>query len=292
MSPLQRKNWISIDSRIILGCVFAFGIFIIGCKSSDKNSTLGNKGEHYSLLQGYWLSKDYIKLIKKNKSPLYAYDGFFKNLPSIVELDIDTSNTHSDTLLAGANINNHEGGQFAILLPEDKEEGFIIDKNLNDTGDVLKEGRILIKAEKNEPTLYICDVDSNGRITNKWGYTRINKPLDAKDDFSALNYFVRKELFDGKYRLNNQIITFYADGRLDFPQIHQKYYEVLTDMCCPTISADVLMFENAPGKISKNCLGFKLKQDSLLIYDLIEDTTISTYTGYGHLKYSLVKVKN
>ena len=201
-------------------------------------------------------------------------------------------NSHSDTLLAGANINNHEDGQFAIMLPEDKDGGFIIDKNLNDTGDVLREGRILIKAEKGEPTLYICNVDSNGRIIKKWGYTRINKPLDAKDDFSALNYFVRRVLFDGKYRLNNQIITFYADGRLDFSQIHHKYYEVLTDMCCPTISADVLMFEDEPGKSSDNCLGFKLKKDSLLIYNLIEDTTVPTYSGYGALKYSLVKVKN
>ena len=290
MSQLQGKNWISIDSPIIIGCVFAFGIFIVGCKSPIKNSTLGNNGKHYSLLQGYWLSEDYIKLIKESKSPLYAYDGFFKNLPSIVELDIDTLNAHSDTLLAGANINNHEGGQVAIMLPEDKEEGFIIDKNLNDTGEVSREGRILIRTKKGEPTLYICNVDSNGRITKKWEYIRINKPLGAKDDFNALQYFVRRELFDGKYRLNNQIITFYPDGRLDFPQIHHKYYEVLTDMCCPTISADVLMFDNEPGKSSD--LGFKLKKDSLLIYNLIEDTTVSTYTGYGDLKYSLVKVKN
>jgi len=269
--------------------------FLCSCHSVNKakEDKLSDKvsvhGKDFFLLDGSWLSMDYMNHIRDTKSPLLAYD---MPKPVMVELFINTSALLSDTLDCGADYDLHEGGNFQIYFPENADGTFTIAHNGNSD---LNDGKLKITIKKGDTILHLYNTNQEGKITKHYAYKRIFNPDTSDKQFSPLNYFVKGNLIAGSYKYNNEIVAFYANGKVDFPAIHHHYYDVLTDMCCPRVGADIIMFGDKPligtnFNYSQN-LGYKVTKDSLLIYTLAQDTTVPTYTGLDSLKYKLVKNK-
>lgn len=272
--------------------IFSF-VILTACntnKSSDSNSnTLDNPTEiktneiepnYKSILNGDWVETTYIADLTKTKSPYKSQDA----LKSIVELNIDTSQTKGDSLEIGSP-SIHEGMSFIVYFkPGIAANSFPTSLIDYDNESNFYELGYLITSK--DTTVLIYHYNRNEKLIGQTEFRRVPKNSEG-----ALQYTVNKTLVAGKYQTidttgKSITVQLTNDGKVIGLSEFTKYY-VLTDFVAgPLNNLDEICFDIQTK--NQKCYAYEFKGDTINLYETIENEDHVTLT-LGQLKYELVK---
>jgi hypothetical protein len=272
------------------------GIFTIYFFSSLTFQNINDKKKplqiNYSLihtsspiLNGVWVSSDYVKAIQVNKSPLKSRDS----LREIVSMVIDCT-SKEDSLNILADWNNHEEINFTIFNKVGhKENSFKTGiEDYNDKTNYYELGYVI---DGNDTILFIYHLNKENILLDKKPFIKIsNQPVRDKD--WGIRYIVNKTIMTGKYTMtdshnNKTEITLNNDGSI-IGYCKFKTYEVSTDFCgwAPWEYSDRICFNVLTDSVE--CYNFKIIKNSLKLYELTYDED-NMKVHIGSLKYELFK---
>lgn len=260
-------------------------ISLAACTNKDriKKEAAANKGVERvqrakSILHGYWYQESYIKSLAKTKSPFRSQNA----LGRMVELDIDTTKVDGDSLEIGAP-SIHEGNSFVLYfrpgtlqhrfptnLMEDEEE-----KHFFEIGYSL-----LLK----DTSLNLYTYNDRKKVIRETRYLRA-----PQNPAGPLQYMINQTLFTGTYRGEDSsgktcTLVFTSDGGVTGIPGFQKYFVMADFNAGPSFGVDEVCLDiQTP---NQRCFGFSLMEDTLKLYDYIEDRDTSRF---GNLKYRLTR---
>jgi hypothetical protein len=150
----------------------------LSCKSktgdNDQDTTAAGKPldqtqallqQFKPLINGVWVKKDYIKKVKKSKSPLEAVDKG----KGITIMYIDTAQLKGDSIMVPIILNNHEGSTVALRFQSGK----------NTTTIELGDDELSYKVKNDDTTLIIYNYNSQTKETITTQYIRALQPKPA-----------------------------------------------------------------------------------------------------------------
>lgn len=237
-------------------------------------------------LDGVWVMNDYLKEIESNHSPRASWD----TLNGPVALIINKYSMRNDSLVAGVNLNNHEGSAFTIFFKYgDKKTQLRTDigkvtgaRNRVDIGYQLTEsGKVFV-------CLYEYN-DKNELVKQKFFKKVMDKQMDS--DLSAgIDHAVNLQLFKGKFAYTNEAgkpdtAEFREDGKTK-GFLENKYYHIRTDFNDAYSNVDVVSFfvdEN-----TEKGYGFQLVSGNIDLYQL-DSVHEKGELKYGKKLYTLIR---
>ena len=255
--------------RII--CPLLILSIFLSCKSktgdSDQDTTGTGKPLDQSqallhqfkpLINGVWVKKDYIKKVKKSKSPLEAVD----NGTGVTIMYIDTTQLKGDSITVPVVINNHEGTKVSLNFQPGK----------NTTTIEFGTDELSYKLKK-DTTLIIYHYNSDTKETSTAQYIKAMDKLPAGGLQAGMSIAINQAILSGKYEGTdaagkNIRALFTDDGKVSGLPGLTTYY-VQNDMIAdPNHSHDEIIF-NLNGKGQK-AYSFIINKKTLSLYDNAE----------------------
>ena len=220
----------------------------------------------FSNLEGIWVRKDYVDLLKINKSP----SASFKTLNNISSILIDVNKAINNKLEIGLSLNNHEGST-ATLVKKGKN------LYINLYGE---SGNSLIKILLNNS---ILTFNFEGK---KYEFIKVIKDYSegSVDAGYGIQFITNQILFENKkYNIENfnKNVIFREDGEVQ-NFIDYTSYEVATDFETDPDPMDWIILNSSS---SKDFFHFKFTDNDLLLYEY--DKELEDYK----IKYTLSKVR-
>lgn len=178
-------------------------------------------------LEGVWVLADYITSIEKTKSTVKSASKL-KGIVAIYVCGIPKA----DTLVVGANLDNHEGYSFRILL----EKGTLANSFKTDCMDFnCDSNRYEIGIEKinNIEHLFMYLFNKSNKLIKKTKYTKIMQHCSENELATGLEIVVNKNLIVGTYQLIDSTnksthISFKKNGTILGNSKFKNYY-IFTD---------------------------------------------------------------
>lgn len=208
------------------------------------------------LINGVWVKKDYIKKVKKSKSPLAAVERGM----GITVLQIDTAKMQGDTIPVPVVLNNHEGTQLTLKFQPGR----------NTTTIVLGTDELSYKLKNKDTTLIIYHYDAATKETSTAQYIKAVGALPGEAPASALNYMINHAILSGKYEGTNAAgkpvnATFSNDGKVSGLPGLTRYFVQNDLVANPERSHDEIIF-NINSKEQKS-FSFIINKKTLNLYD-------------------------
>lgn len=236
------------------------------------------------LINGAWLSRDYMDAVTHNHSPVLSWE----KLGGYSELGIALSDTSKNTSAAWAGLGHHEGINFNIFLQHGHAVNFLkIDLAHNDidnNGSYYYELGYQVGGA--DTSLLLYKYNKNRQLLEHRIFTRI-----AGVDRDQVDRFLNKTLFAGNYintdtLTRNTEVSFGADGTVSGLGGYKTYF-VNADFTGPAMELDQIYFDREK-HYAEPPFTFTFKRDTLLIYNVVysaDSVSIST----GALRYKLIR---
>ncbi|MCC3157371.1 hypothetical protein LJ737_08975 [Hymenobacter sp. 15J16-1T3B] len=222
-------------------------------------------------LRGVWVQSAYLDAVARTRSP---YQGW-KSLAEVTEMHLAPPARSADSLLVGASLGNHEGGQFAVYLrpgrhPQTLPTSF---PDYQQPGNYYE---LRYQPAGADTTLHLDKYDRRHRRLSSVSYRRVQLParLLAEDDLGlGLQYAVNALLLTGRFAGQDSAgravsLRFQPEGTVTgFPAA--KRYFVATDFGSgPENNLDVLTLE---GPSARQNFAYRFGHDTLRLYALRPD---------------------
>jgi hypothetical protein len=207
------------------------------------------------LINGVWVKKDYIKKVKKSKSPLEAVE----KSTGITIMYIDTAQIKGDSLKVPVILNNHEGTSVSLSFQPGK----------NTTTVMLGKDELSYKA-KRDTTLIIYHYNPDTKETDVAQYIKTMGKQPAGSLAAGMSIAINKAILSGKYEGTDAsgkkiYATFTDDGRVTGLPGLTTYYIQNDLIADPEHSHDQIIF-NLNGKDQKS-YSFIIHKKTLSLYD-------------------------
>lgn len=269
---------------------------LVGCSNNNNKSNTSKKSinrqaqllerKFNPIIHGDWVNKEYIDKITETNSPEAAAEvsGF------ITELSIDTTGIKNDSLYAGANYGNHEGGGITTKFKPGKRPSTLRFNGYSDSYDLgysIKNGDTTL-------ILYYRNADTKhaGKTVYIKSVNKITDVADRTETLDGVNYLINKRLIAGQYVATDSLgaksdMVFTSGGKVKGLSNFKTYY-IQDDFVGPESNLDEIIFE----LYQKNQVdyAFKIKADTLSIFTTRENAD-STELYYNKLVYKLVRSK-
>ncbi|MDB5128946.1 hypothetical protein [Mucilaginibacter sp.] len=259
-----------IGYLLLLLCIF------LSCKSktgdNDQDTTANGKPldqtqallqQFKPLINGVWIKKDYIKKVKKSKSPLAAVDKG----KGITVMYIDTAQLKGDSIMVPIILNNHEGSTVALRFQSGK----------NTTTIELGDDELSYKVKNDDTTLIIYNYNSQTKETITTQYIRALQPKPADGLASGMNYMINHAILSGKYEGTDAMgkkinAVFTDDGKVSGLAGLTTYY----------VQNDLIV---APERSGHDQIIFNLNTKDQKVYSfIINKRTINLYNDAEQIK--------
>lgn len=247
---------------LLILCIF------LSCKSktgdTDQDTTANGKPldqrqalihQFKPMINGVWVKKDYIKKVKKSKSPLEAVD----NGVGVTIMYIDTAQLKGDSIAVPVVLNNHEGTNVSLTFQPGK----------NTTTIEFGDDELSYKLKK-DTTLIIYHYNPKTKETNTAQYIKAMDKQPAGGLAAGMNIAINQAILSGKYEgtdaTGKKIYAVFTDeGKVTGLPGLTTYY-VQNDMIAdPDHSHDEIIF-NLNGKDQKS-YSFIINKRTLSLYD-------------------------
>ncbi|QHS55487.1 hypothetical protein GWR56_08020 [Mucilaginibacter sp. 14171R-50] len=250
---------------LLILCIF------LSCKSkngdSDQDTTANGRLDQSQallhqfkpLINGVWVKKDYIKKVKKSKSPLEAVERG----TGITIMYIDTAQLKGDSISVPAIINNHEGMDVTLRFQAGK----------NTTTIELGGDELSYKVKNGDTTLIIYHYNPKTKETATAQYIKAMQTMPSGGLADGMNYMINQAILSGIYEGTDAAgkkvnARFYDNGKVSgLPGL--TTYFVQNDLIAdPEHSHDEIIFNlNAPGQ---KVYSFIINKKTLSLYDNAE----------------------
>jgi len=214
---MKRISYLLLILSIFLSCKSKTG-------DNDQDTTAAGKPldqtqallqQFKPLINGVWVKKDYIKKVKKSKSPLEAVD----KSKGITVMYIDTAQLKGDSIMVPIILNNHEGSTIALRFQSGK----------NTTTIEFGDDELSYKVKNDDTTLIIYNYNSQTKETTTTQYIRALQPKPADGLASAMNYMINHAMLSGKYEGTDATgkkisAVFYDNGKVSGLPGFTTYY--------------------------------------------------------------------
>ncbi|MFD0763644.1 hypothetical protein ACFQZI_02180 [Mucilaginibacter lutimaris] len=169
----------------------------LSCKSttgdSDQDTTAAGRLDQSQdlmhqfkpLINGLWVKKDYIKKVKKSKSPLEAVE---KGV-GITVMYIDTAQLKGDSIMVPVVLNNHEGANTALRFQAGK----------NTTTVELGNDELSYKVKNGDTTLIIYSYNEKTKETNTAQYIKAMQNKPAGGLAQGMSFMINQAILSGDY---------------------------------------------------------------------------------------------
>jgi hypothetical protein len=245
-----------------------FSIFL-SCKSktadTDQDTTGTGKPLDQSqalihqfkpLINGVWIKKDYIKKVKKSKSPLEAVD----NGTGVTIMYIDTTQLKGDSIMVPVVINNHEGTNVSLTFQPGK----------NTTTIEFGDDELSYKLKNGDTTLIIYHYNPQTKETATAQYIK-TMPNKATGGLAAgMSMAINQAILSGKYEgtdaAGKKIYAVFTDnGKVSGLPGLTTYYVQNDLIADPDHSHDEIIFNmNSKGQ---KAYSFIINKKTLNLYD-------------------------
>jgi len=265
---------------------FSF-IILVSCQNPDtsleNSATIESakiRNAFLPIITGDWVETSFMDTLKRTKSPYNSQDA----LANIVQFSIDSSNITADSMEIGA-MNIHEGSNLIIHFRLGKLPTSL-PLDLNDYDNKSNYYELGYTILNRDTTLVLYQYNANNKLISQTRYSKV-----PPNNVGAFAFTVNKTFFSGTYeyidstKIDEQV-QFTNDGIVKGIPDYSNYY-VLTDFVAETDSStDEVCFNiQTNGQI---CYTYKFNQDTLLIYERIEDQN-RNFIKLGDVKYVLLK---
>ena len=207
------------------------------------------------LINGLWVKKDYIKKVKKSKSPLAAVEKG----TGITTMYIDTAQIKGDSIAVPVILNNHEATSVYLSFEPGKNTATVM----------LGKDELGYKA-KNDTTLIIYHYNHQTKETDIAQYIKITDKQPAGQLAAGISMAINQAILSGTYegtdasgkRINAK---FTDDGKVTGLTGLKTYYVQNDLLADPEHSHDNIIFnQNATGRKS---YAFIINKKTLSLYD-------------------------
>ena len=207
------------------------------------------------LINGVWIKKDYIKKIKKSKSPLEAIE----KATGITIMYIDTATLKGDSIAVPVVLNNHEGRNVSLSFEPGK----------NTTTVMLGKDELSYKLKK-DTTLIIYHYNPDTRETDIAQYIKAMDKQPAGGLTTGMSTAINNVILSGKYEGTDASgkkvnPTFTDDGKVTGLPGLTTYFVQSDFVADPEHSHDEIIF-NMNSKDQKQ-YSFIINKKTLSLYD-------------------------
>ncbi|TWR28342.1 hypothetical protein FPZ42_03765 [Mucilaginibacter achroorhodeus] len=227
-------------------------------QSADKPLNQGPEllQQFKPLINGTWVKKDYIKKVKKSKSPLEAVDHGV----GVTVFRIDISKMKGDSIPVTAVVNNHEAANLTLRFQPGR----------NTTTIVFGNDELSYKLKNNDTTLIIYHYDNKTKETSSAQYIKAPDENKVGDLATAMNLMINQAILSGNYQGTDATgkpvnARFTDDGKVSGLPGLSTYFVQNDHIADPQHSHDEIMFNmNAAGQKSYS---FIINKKTLYLYD-------------------------
>jgi hypothetical protein len=245
-----------------------FTSIFLSCKSKTDDTDQGTTGagkpldqsqallhQFKPLINGLWVKKDYIKKVKKSKSPLEAVEKG----TGVTIMYIDTALLKGDSIAVPVILNNHEGTNVSLSFQPGK----------NTTTVTLGTDELSYKLKK-DTTLIIYHYNPNTKETNTAQYIKVLDKQPTGGLAAGMSYAINQAILSGKYEGTDAAgkkvyALFTDDGKVTGLPGLTTYYVQNDLIADPEHSHDEIIF-NLNGKDQK-AYSFIINKKTLSLYD-------------------------
>lgn len=248
----------------LIQLLLSISILLGACQlnNSTQNRLTNSMQMARSVIKGNWYQATYINSIRKTKSPFQSK----KDLSMFVELQIDATESTSDSLIIGAP-GVHEGGDFILYF----RPGVTANSFPTNIGYGNKEGdffELSYNISGSDTALIILRYNKSNKIMGQTQY--LKGPKGAESVFQSM---VNRTLFSGNYKLTDSTakvsnVKFTDEGNVTGLPLFKKY-AVITDFVAePANSVDEVCFDIQTS--NQYCYAFESIADTLKLYEVRE----------------------
>jgi hypothetical protein len=233
---------------------------------AKENSAFTNeqgKQDLLKIIEGGWVNEAYIKTLKASLSPMSAAaSGIY-----IQQMAFDISNMNGDTLLnVIGRLNSNESEKFDVIFY--KKPGGTTGMKLVENREVPSDNLEMNYLVEGRDTILTVNF-REGNISRVMRYHRqFRKFLPAEEiQLTAMEFFVNKILFAGKWKMNGKEITFNEKGEVNnFGAFHR--FSVSTVEQEPASRPDEISFYNDSTGIT---YAFTVRNNTIDLYEISGD---------------------
>jgi hypothetical protein len=214
------------------------------------------------IVQGAWVNAGYLAALQKSGSPRQAQE----KIEGISELFIKPEARSGDSLVAGAGINDHEGGSLRVYFRAGQQPNSLV---TNDPyyGAAGSFGELRYQLSSADTTLTLTTYTKARKVLTLKTYSRVRGA--QPDELAALNYVVRQRLLVGQYAGRDSLgravhLEFLADGRVKGLKGFRKYHVHTDFFGGPGLDIDFLSLD--PGTRHSRDMGYRRHGDTLQLY--------------------------
>jgi len=281
-----------MKNKIYLYTIVAF-LLISNAVSSQTSDNL--KQNFITIIQGVWVSTDYINDIEKIKSPLKCQQKleYKQPLDDMLTMVIDVKN-RTDSIEVGVSIGNHEEYYFTIYFQIGQHKNSLKTNNMPDYDNHSNFYEISYKTINNVNYLFLSCYDRTNKIISTKQFSKVAEKQNNNDVAWGIQYIVNKKLFSGNYFLIDSAtntktkVQFNNDGSLQgFPNFNT--YHIVTDYAGSPIflDVDIILFRNEKRDVTQ--YAFQIVKDTIFLYSIIFEEEIGLPSELDELKYKLVR---
>jgi hypothetical protein len=270
--------------------IIGLSVLLCACGGAEKKEA-GDLADSIRInlvpkLDGIWVMNDYLKLIEENHSPRLSSAA----LRGAVCLVIDKYSMRNDSMVAGVNLNNHEGSPFTIFFSYG-QDNTQLQTNLGKVQG--KNSRVEIGYQRTETgkiflTLYTYN-EKNELEEQRFFSKVADKQMD--EDLSyGIDIAVNLRLFKGRFAYTDETgksdtVEFREDGKMK-GFADNKFYFIKKDFNEPFSNEDAVSF--FPDGETERPFGFRLVSGNIDLYQL-DSVADKQELRYGKKIYSLIR---
>lgn len=240
--------------------------FFLSCKSKTDDADQENNNSRLNqspalihqfkpIIGGLWVKKDYVKKVKKTKSPLEAVEKG----QGITVMYIDIAKLTGDSITVPVVWNNHEGNNQSLKFQPGR----------NTTTIMLGNDELSYKLKK-DTTLIIYHYDDKTKETNTAQYIKAMDKQPEGGLAAGMSFMINQAILSGRYEGTDAsgkkiVASFTDDGKVNGMAGFTTYYvqdDLITD---PLHSHDEIIF-NMNTK-SQKAYSFIINKKTLSLYD-------------------------
>ncbi|HEK20534.1 hypothetical protein [Mucilaginibacter sp.] len=207
------------------------------------------------IIQGVWVKKDYIKKVKKSKSPLEAAE----KSKGITLMQIDTQKMSGENIEVPLIRDNHEAGK----------ETLTFEPGRNTTTIMFGKDELSYKLKK-DTTLIIYHYNADTRETDLNQYIKVSDKAPASGFAAGMDVAINQAIIAGRYEGTDAsgkkiAVTFTDDGKVSGLPGLSTYFVQNYFGAHPESGHDQLIFnQGAPGQ---KVYSFILHKKALRLYN-------------------------
>lgn len=270
-------------------------LLISNVVSSQTSDNL--KQNFIPIIQGVWVSTDYINDIEKIKSPLKCQQNleYKQPLDDMLTMVIDVEN-QTDSIEVGVSIGNHEEYYFTIYFQTGQHKNSLKTNNMPDYDNHSNFYEISYKTINSVNYLFLSCYDRTNKIINTKQFSKVAEKQNNNDVAWGIQYIVNEKLFSGNYFLIDSVtstktkVQFDNDGSVK-GFIDSETYHIVTDYAGDHVylNMDIILFQNEKRNFIQ--YAFQINENIICLYSVILHEEIGIPFKIDELKYKLVRCK-